>query len=304
MKHAALLALFALSLPASAKQPESWPEKGFYRFAEWGGPAIGVHYCVPSGAGPDTPILIVVPGALRNAEVYRDAWRRLAVAHRFIVLAVEAGESDFPTELDYNAGGVVSKNGKPRSERFWTYSAIEPLFENFRSRFGSTRERYSLYGHSAGGQFVHTFMLFKPDARVASAVAANPAFCMMPQSNDDYPFGPGGAPIAPGAMERWLASPLVVLLGDLDVAPRTKPLSSGSRANAQGPHVLARGLRFYHEALVSASEIDAPLAWRLEIIHGAGHSNTQIAPHAVKYLFPERTRTSTGMRGEIRRKSD
>ena len=50
--------------------------------------------------------------------------------------------------------------------------AIEPLFDDVRKRFGTQVTRYSLYGHSAGAQFVHRYVLFMPEARLDKAVAA------------------------------------------------------------------------------------------------------------------------------------
>ncbi len=277
----------ALASQSGGAEPASWPEKGSYRFDQWAGPALGVHFSVPPNAVRNTPILVVVPGAQRDAKAYRDDWHPLAVARPFIVLAIEASQASFPTEFDYNAGGVTTRRGAARPEAEWLYSAVEPLFDDFKLRFGSQRRRYSIYGHSAGGQFVHTFLLFRPEARVARAVAANPAFFMMPESEAAYPFGVNGAPIAAGAIKHWLASSVVLALGDRDLDPRTLPLSNGSLARAQGPHVLARGLRFYHEMLVTAAERGVPLAWRLDVLHDVGHSNKQVAPHVVKYLFPE-----------------
>ena len=52
-------------------------------------------------------------------------------------------------------------------------AAIEPLFDHARARFGMEADAYSIYGHSAGAQFVHRFLFHVPDARVARAVAAN-----------------------------------------------------------------------------------------------------------------------------------
>lgn len=265
----------------------TWEEKGNYPFSQWAGPSLGVFYSVPPEAGPDTPILVVVPGARRNAAEYRDAWHELALANRFITLTIEAAESDFPTEYHYNAGGVVESDGKPVSEPHWTYSAIEPLFDDFKRRFGSQRERYSIYGHSAGGQFVLGYLLFKPDARVERAVAANPAFCFLLDSEEPYPFGLRSVQLPERAFEKWFMVPTVLLLGDRDLAPRTRPLSNGPIARAQGPHVFARGLAFYRAALTLASERQIELQWRLEVVPGVGHSNQHMASHAVKNLFAD-----------------
>ena len=45
-------------------------------------------------------------------------------------------------------------------------------FVTVKAATGNRSERYHLYGHSAGAQFVHRFLYFMPDARVAKAVAA------------------------------------------------------------------------------------------------------------------------------------
>ena len=41
-------------------------------------------------------------------------------------------------------------------------------------------EKFYLFGHSAGGGFVHRYLLFKKEAPVLKAVAANPAFVTLP----------------------------------------------------------------------------------------------------------------------------
>ena len=224
-------------------------------------------------------------GRNRNAEDYRDAWHALAHANRFIVLTPEARREDFPTEYDYNAGGVVTSQGESTPDANQLYAAIEPMFDDFKQRFGSAVDVYSIYGHSAGGQFVHTYLLFRPEARVHRAVAANPAFCMIPNLAESFPFGLQNAPVKGGSVAKWLSAPIVLLLGDKDLNPRTKPLSNGPIARKQGPHVLARGLKFYQAALVAAEQRGVSLNWKLEIVHDVGHSNEHMASHAVKYLF-------------------
>jgi hypothetical protein len=273
------------SLPLTV-QAETWPATGSYQFDGWEGPALTVFYSVPPQSTADSPILIVIPGARRDAREYRDDWDSLATANRLITLVVGADLADFPTEYDYNAGGVVTAQGVPRPRSRRLYSAIEPLFEDFTRRFGSRRSSYALYGHSAGGQFAHTFRLFEPTARVDRVVAANPAFCMLPDHGPAYPFGLGGVTVSDEALKHWLTHPLVVLLGDRDLDPRTKPLSNGPEARLQGPHVFARGLGFYRSALAAASVREITLGWKLEVVHNVGHSNRQMASHAVKYLVP------------------
>lgn len=281
------LACLLTATTAAHAAPNRFDPIGSYVTESPGGKPLGVHYCVPPGSGPDTPILIVIPGARRNAAEYRDQWADLATSNGLIVLTLEATQEHYPTEYDYNAGGVLDSNRRVRPASEWLFSAIEPLFEEFRERYGSSRAGYLLYGHSAGGGFVHRFLLMKPGARVERAVAANPAFCAYPTRDLEYPFGLGGLPLAEGATETWFAKPLVILLGDRDLNPRTKPLSNGPQARRQGPHVLARGVGLYHKALKAADRLGPALRWKLEVVHGVGHSNTHMASYAVRHLLKE-----------------
>lgn len=261
-----------------------WQSKGDYLFSNWKGPSLGVYYSIPSDAGKNTPILIVMPGARRNAADYRDSWHKLALTNDFIVLAVAANVRDFPDEYAYNAGGVITAKRKLIDEASWVFSAIEPLFNDFRGRFESERQSYSIYGHSAGGQFVLGFLLLKPEARVDVAIAANPAFCPLPDRRKQWPFGLRGLPLPKPAVDTWLETPLVVLLGDQDLQPRNRRLSNGPLARAQGPHVFARGLNFFNSALQVSDEREVPVRWKLEIVQGVGHNSAKMAPHAIKYL--------------------
>lgn len=257
---------------------------GGYEVTTPAGKPLRVEFYVPEGSRPGSRILIVIPGARRNAGEYRDQWADLANANGFIVLVPGASREHFPTEYEYNAGGVTDPSGQIRPQQERLFSAIEPMFDDFRRRFGSTRESYALYGHSAGGGFVHRFLLMMPDARVDVAVAANPAFCTFPRSDWDYPFGTGGTNVGDDELRAWFAKPLTVLLGDRDIGPRTKLLSNSRRARLQGPSVYARGLGFFQSALTEADRLGVPLRWKLEIVAGVGHSNTHMASQAVKYL--------------------
>jgi pimeloyl-ACP methyl ester carboxylesterase len=273
-----------LSPSPAAAQRFGGPSSGQYELTTPAGKKLTVCYGLPVNAGPDTRIVIVIPGALRNAVEYRDDWRDPARKGGFIVLAVGASLEEFPTEYDYNAGGLVDPDGKIRPRRERLFAAIEPLFDDFLERTGSHRRSYSLYGHSAGGTFVMAFLLAEPDARVDRAVAANPAFCPVPDAATPYPFGIGGLGLVDDELRAWFSRPLVVLLGDRDLEPRHNPLSNGPEALRQGPHVYARGLGFFQAALVQSDHLKISLAWKLQIATGVGHSNRESARHAMSHF--------------------
>jgi len=278
------IASLAMAAGRASAQGFDGPAAGEYQLITPAGKPITVCFGIPPGSGPETPILVVIPGAQRNAAQYRDEWVSQATEHQFIVLALGASIEHFPTEYDYNAGGAVDATGRVRPHRERLFSAIEPMFDDFNRRVGSRREAYSIYGHSAGGGFVHGFLLTEPTARVDSAVAANPAFFVFADEGARYPFGLGGLGLGDDNRRQWFSKPLTVILGDLDLEPRHNPLSNGAEALRQGPHVYARGLAFFHSALVESRRLSTPLSWKLRIAEGVRHSNAEIAPWAVQQL--------------------
>ncbi len=256
-----------------------------FEFTDWPGPRIAVYYHVPGSVSSDSPVLIVVPGARRNAEEYLEHWISLAEENNFVVAAIGADADRFPTEYDYNAGGVLTSNGQLRPENEWLFSTVDPIFLALKQRLGLNQERYSLYGHSAGGGFVHRFMLFKPNALVNRAVAANPAFVTLPNRDHRYPYGLAGTAASDDQMNRWLAAPLTILLGDQDLGPRTKPLSNSEDARKQGPNVFSRGQFLYRKAQALAKQKDTPFAWKLHVVETVGHDSSLMTPHAIRFLF-------------------
>ena len=283
------LSVLAVSQTACASSPAPWQQNdvGRYSFDQWKGGEINVEYIVPKSATPDTPVLLVIPGARRNADDYRDQWLTLAREHKFIVLAIGCSLKVCKNEYQYNLGGIVSDEGslRPSVEQF--YSVPELVFSDFVKRFGSKQSEFAIYGHSAGGGFVHTYMLARPDAPVSNAVAANAAFFTFPDTAQPYPLGFAGSPYKNEDGVAWLHQPLTILLGDQDLGPRTKSISNSPEANAQGRNVYARGLAFYATAINTAVDAEISPAWQLEVVRGVGHNSSKMVPFAFKYLFPQ-----------------
>ena len=90
----------------------------------------------------------------------------------------------------------------------WSFSIVERLFDHVKSLTTIQPATYYLYGHSAGGQFMHRFVMFMREARFSKAVAANAGWYTMPDQKIAFPYGLSGSrlakacicPINPGAM--------------------------------------------------------------------------------------------------------
>src|SRR5262249_53170366 len=147
---------------------------------------------LPPEVTPSTPIVFVMHGKHRRAENYRKHWSALADENHFILVTPLFDKEDFRS---YSYGAMTDDHKKPLPEDEWAFAAIEPMFDAVRQRTGSTVEKYAIYGHSAGAQFVHRFVLLTPHPRVSVAVAANAGSYAMPDFDVDYPFGLRDAPI-------------------------------------------------------------------------------------------------------------
>ncbi|MEJ2385356.1 MAG: hypothetical protein P8Y54_13350, partial [Xanthomonadales bacterium] len=256
-----------------------------YTFADWAGTPLRVHATRPSGLAADRPVVIVMHGARRNARDYRDQWHELAKRHRFLLLVPEFSERDFPGSEGYNLGYRRDGEGRPRPRDRWAFAALEPLFDDAKRRFGSTARRYALYGHSAGAQFVHRYLFFMPDARVARAVPANAGWYTMPDYAVAYPYGLGTSPVTPEDLRQALSLPVTVLLGERDDDPGHASLRRTPEALRQGATRLERGERFYATARAYAERQGVPFNWLRTRVPGADHDNRLMAPAAVPYLL-------------------
>jgi predicted esterase len=256
---------------------------------------IEVWYHVPPGAEPDAPVVLVLHGMGRNGDGYRDAWVTPANAHGFVVLVPEFTDEHYPGSREYNLGNVFTADGQRRPEVEWSFSQIEPAFDDARVRLGLTRQRYHLYGHSAGSQFAHRFLLFVPGARASRVVLANAGWYTLPTPDEAWPYGLGldngegygaeDAVVPASHVTGFLGRDVVVLLGDQDTDPQGSGLRTSPEAQAQGPHRFARGHHYYDFTRSLAEELGVNSNWALEIVPDVGHSNARMAPRAAEVIM-------------------
>jgi poly(3-hydroxybutyrate) depolymerase len=260
------------------------PGDGSFTFDGWAGPPICVWYHLPEAIGPATPVLFVMHGVNRDADRYRDEWSALADQHGFVLVVPEFNEASFPGSAGYNLGNILDRDGRPVPRERWSFSALEPLFDRVRALTGTRVERYDLYGHSAGAQFVHRYVMFMPDARVRRAVAANAGWYTLPDRDVTYPYGLAGQRLPPVDLRRLFHQPLTILLATADNDPAYPNLRRTPEAMAQGPHRLARGEFFFGSAAAAAAALGTDFRWTLEKVDGVGHDNGAMAAPAAALL--------------------
>ena len=246
---------------------------------------IRVWYYRPPPSGNEPRILFVIHGVNRDPDKFRDDWRGIAAANNVLLLVPDFSEEMFPGGRAFSRGNMFLRDGRPLGRAEWSFSVLERLFDHVNSLNESNIETYDLYGHSAGGQFVHRFVMFMPHARFEKAVAANAGWYTVPDQRIAFPYGVSAGRLPMEDLGRALGRSLTVLLGENDTNANDKDLHNTGEARAQGRHRLERGLNFFEAAKRQAASMGVELGWSLKTVPGVGHSNSRMAKAAVQVLF-------------------
>ena len=274
----------AVSLDCADASPA--PGAHEFVFSNWEGPQINVRVQLPQDFHAQTPVVFVMHGASRDMPRYFDDWSAQANSHGFIAVVPEFKATDFKGSARYNLGHVFDLDtGAPRNEIAWTFSAIEPLFDHIVAWAGNEQESYVLFGHSAGSQFAHRFLYYKPDARVSKVILANAGWYTMPDFGVEYPYGLSNSGVDDDVLAGFLGRDVTVLLGDADTNTGDEDLRRTPEAELQGPHRLARGQTFFRVAKARAKELAVDFNWHIRIVPGAEHSNAQMTPAAAELVI-------------------
>ncbi|MDF1663442.1 MAG: hypothetical protein P1V97_16850 [Planctomycetota bacterium] len=248
---------------------------------------IKIWYYAPASLKKTSPILFVMHGVKRNGKDYRDSWIKESDETGFLVIAPEFAAKDYPKSAEYNLGGLYDREGRARKRDDWSFTAIDEIFDHFKSQYGFKVPRYFIYGHSAGAQFVQRLVLFCPDAKIRKAFAANAGWYTSVDETIKFPYGLENSPQSISKSQRIFKLPLILLLGDQDTNPKHKYLRTTKMANRQGPHRYARGEHFYAQAKTVAAKKAWPFAWEKVSVKGVGHSNKGMLKAAAKLIRKE-----------------
>jgi len=246
---------------------------------------VTVHAYRPERAIADAPVLLVMHGVKRNGEEYRDHWVETAERHGILLAVPEFSVEQYAHPHEYNYGAMIAADGTARPRSEWLYPVLDEAFRELKCRTGSTRERYILYGHSAGGQLVHRLATFAWSPLIERAVSANAGSYTMPSEEDPLPFGVKGTGLGSDGLRELFARPLHVFVGDRDNDASHPHLPREPEAMRQGPHRFARGHRYVEVAAREAKRLGVPLAWRLSVAPGVAHDDRAMAPHVGRELF-------------------
>lgn len=256
----------------------------FDGYAPFADTPINLHYHVPAGLTSEAPVVMVFHGNNRNASEYRDHWISIADAMGLLIIAPEFTSSGFPGSEEYMQGGVFNADGVERPVAQWTFALVEPMLVAFQDSTGNGDPKMDLWGHSAGGQFVHRFMLFHGSELVDRAVAANSGWYTVPDLPIAYPYGLLDAPVNGRTLDEAMSSQLIISLGTADtnsIGPIHNP-----DVDLQGFNRFDRGQYFWELSQNTAESQALELNWNLMEEQGVGHDASGMADAAAAWLFP------------------
>jgi hypothetical protein len=238
---------------------------------------LTLHAACPRGFTPDTPILLVHHGVARNGADYRDYWMNLVNDLDILAIAIEFSEAHFPTHRWYHFGNLHTADDQRNPRTQWTYGIDTRLFNALRAQGITRRTQYGLFGHSAGGQFVHRMLSFGFRDRVAVAVTANAGTYAMPDLDTPWPFGLGETEVDHAALQSLLNFPITVMTGTADTKTTGRYFPKGPRSMRQGPHRYARAHVYVETGHAAARALSTTCAWTVIDVPGVGHDGERMS---------------------------
>lgn len=254
-----------------------------FTFTSWNKPDLDVFYHLPKTIDNDTKVLFVVHGNTRNADDYLNTWIRLTKDKNIAIFAPHFKRSSF---ISFNTLQMSTSNGKIRTNtNLYLNNSIDTLFEYIKAKFKLNDKLYDIYGHSAGAQFVHRYLLMSDNPSVNKAVAANAGWYTF-LNGADFPYGVKNPPISltDSNVKKFLSTNLYILIGtnDIDV---DSSINKSKGAQKQGINRLQRAKNFftYTESIVEQNNLE--FKWKYQAVPGAPHSNKVMSRAAVLILF-------------------
>ena len=258
--------------------------------------SISLNIYRPAHATANSPIVLVQHGVLRNGDDYRDFWIPAAEEYGLVIIAPTFSNEQWPDVMSYNNGNLLATSDRANladtaaatMPDTWSYTVVTRLVDDLMTSGLLASQPLYLFGHSAGGQFVHRLMSVLTPGVFTQVAAGNPGWYTLPLLELPFPEGLGGTPASADSLARLFASPLTILAGDQDTDTNDPHLPSETAALRQGPHRHARALHYYATAQAEAARRGLPFNWQLHSIAGIGHDGQAMSAVCAHLWFHHR----------------
>jgi len=225
----------------------------------------------PQGHTPERPVIIVQHGMNRNGDDYRDFWIPAADRHNLLIVAPTFPGTAYPGSEAYNNGLILDDAGRVRPRESWVYATPARVVRALQQAGVMTATKARIYGHSAGGQFVHRMLSTQEDFPFEAAVAANAGWYSLPLLEVAFPAGLGRLGFGTADLARLFAYPLQIVAGLDDCSAAADNLPTQPEAIAQGTGRLQRAHTYFARGKREAEALGLPFNWTLTEVPGIAH---------------------------------
>lgn len=252
--------------------------------------SIPVFYYLPKNKNESSKVVFVLHGASRNAGAYRDAWKQKADQYNLIIIAPVFTESSFPGGDGYNLGNVYVDGDNPSPSSLntpdkWAFSYIEPLFDLVKEQYDNSTANYAVFGHSAGGQFVHRFLMFGDNLRFDQAVISASGWYTPFDKAINFPYGIGNSILEDKNYASLLSKKVFIQVGENDTDENSSGLRHNQHADKQGMNRYTRAHYFFDSSKNFADLHAINFNWELHTISNSGHDIEPACNFAADLLF-------------------
>lgn len=248
---------------------------------------LKVFYHIPAGYDrASMPVVIGFHGNDRDCSYWIETWKEYADKQGFMFFIPWFTHESFPTRR-YQEVGVKDSIGNLIAPRYRTSALVDSLVCHILKTSGTGEEQATIYGHSAGGQFVHRFMLVNDSPYVKKAIIGNPGWFTFPSADEDYSYGIKDLPeIDSLRLRNMLRKNIVLQLAEGDTL-RESFLRKTPEADRQGRNRLERGNKYFDALESLADKNHWEFNWRKVYVPNVGHDAVAMSRHAAENLLDD-----------------
>ncbi len=191
---------------------------------------------VPATAPKGAPMLVTVHGISRNARQHMRMMMPLADRYGVVLMAPRFPRKRFPA---YQRLAPSADGRRPDA-------LLRKAARELGQLVGASYRRLHLFGYSGGAQFVHRFVMRRPD-RVASYAIGAAGWYTFPDETQRFPYGlRRGSDRTPSSLDAdaFLRVPGLVLVGERDVTQDPALRVTARLVSHQGPTRFDRGINW------------------------------------------------------------
>jgi len=238
-----------------------------------------------AGYASGKEVVFVQHGMMRNGDDYRDFWIEAADRHDLLIVAPSFPDAHYPEAPAYNDGMVRAADGTATPAESWIYHVPARLVAELTDAGVMGEGKARIYGHSAGGQFLHRMVALVGYGPFQSVVAANAGWYSLPDLQASFPAGLGGLGLTEADLRRLLGSDLWILGGEKDCESNADNLPSNPEALAQGAGRLQRAHNYMAAGRAAAEGLGCDFNWRFTEVPGVAHDGCAMGKAAAGLWF-------------------